>query len=302
MARTTWQELPTAVRTAIEHETGPVARAEIPDAGRNSDFSATLHTSTGIIFCKAIADAEGSRGHMHRREAAVNPWLPHSVAPLLLWTTEADGWLVLGFDHVPGRHADLSPGSPDLTAVATTVTALTDALTHCPAEVPRLADQWDRLSAWRRLAKRPDASLDVWTVDHLDELCAWEARGIELVNGDNLVHTDLHSLNILVGPKGTRIVDWAWSRTGAAAVDMAFLIARLVAAGHTPAAAERWADDLAVWHATTPAERTAFAVSIWGIWTHQSLEQPRPLWDELVPAAAAWARHRLRTAHVDEPD
>ena len=215
MARTTWQNLPAAVRTAIEHETGTVLRTESPTAGRNSDFSATLHTTTGPVFCKAIADADGNRGHMHRREIAVNPWLPRSAAPRPRWHAEAEGWLVLGFDHVPGEHAGLSPASPDLNAVAATITTLAGSLTQCPVEAPHLAEQWERLSAWRRLRRHPDAHLDDWTTGHLDELCDWEARAVELADRDSLVHTDLHSYNILVGTDGAQVVDWAWSRTGA---------------------------------------------------------------------------------------
>jgi len=291
MARSTWQDLPAAVRAAIERETGPVAATESPSAGRNSDFSATLHTAAGPVFCKAIADSEGGRGRMHQHEADVNPWLPSTVAPRLRWRVEADSWLVLGFDHISGRHADLSPASSELAEVAATVNALTEGLAHCPADAPRLAEHWGRLAAWRRLSKsvQPGA----WTADHLDELVAWECRAIELADGDSLVHTDLHSYNVLVGSDGARIVDWAWSRLGAAAVDIAFLVARLVAAGHTPKAAESWANDLPVWCATTPAARTAFAVAIWGIWTYKSIEERRPLWDRLVPAAGAWAGYRL---------
>jgi hypothetical protein len=247
------------------------------------------------VFCKAIANAEGSRGHMHRHEADVNPWLPPDMAPRLRWRTEAEGWLLLGFDHVHGRHADLSPGSAELAAVAATVNALADRLAYSPAEAPRLAEHWARLSAWQRLARSPESLLDVWAVGHLDELVAWESRGIELADGNSLVHTDLHSYNILVGADGARIIDWAWSRIGSAAVDVAFLIARLVAAGHTPGTAESWADELSVWYATTPEAKTAIAVAIWGIWTYKSIEQPRPLWRGLVPAARAWARYRLET-------
>jgi hypothetical protein len=39
------------------------------------------------------------------------------VAPRLLWHVDADGWNVLSFEHVAGRHADYSPGSPDLPKV-----------------------------------------------------------------------------------------------------------------------------------------------------------------------------------------
>jgi len=291
MPRSTWDALPPAVRAAIEHEAGPVAAVEIPSAGRNSDFSATLHTSAGPVFCKGIADAEGKRGQMHRHEADVNPWLSSAVAPRLRWRTEADGWLLLGFDQIAGHHADLSPESTDLPVVASAVNTLVRELDHCPVEAPRLAEQWARLSAWRRLAVDTEAQLDEWTLAHLDGLIEWEARAVEAVDGESLVHTDLHPLNILVDSDRALVVDWAWSRKAAAAVDVAFLIARLIAAGHPPAGAERWAEALPVWRGTPPGTRAAFAVAIWGIWTFQGRQQPRPLWDQLVPAARAWSHH-----------
>jgi len=295
MARSTWDELPPAVRAAIEREAGPVAAAEIPAAGRNSDFSATLHTADGRVFCKGIADAEGKRGQMHRHEADINPWLPSAVAPRLRWRTEADGWLLLGFDHVTGHHADLSPGSPDLPVVAAAVNTLASHRPSCTSEAPSLAGQWTRLAAWRRLSKIP-TFLDEWSLTHLDQLITWEARAAEIADGRSLVHTDLHSLNILIDSEQARIVDWAWSRRGAPAIDIAFMVARLVAAGHTSAGAERWADALPAWQATTADERTAFAVAISGIWTYLSNQQPRDLWSELVPAARTWAHHRVSKA------
>jgi hypothetical protein len=87
----------------------------VPDAGRNSDFSATLRIADGLVFCKGISEAvEGKRRRMHRHEADINPWLPPAVAPRLRWRTEADGWLLLGLDHAPGHHANLTPGYPNL--------------------------------------------------------------------------------------------------------------------------------------------------------------------------------------------
>ncbi|WP_027930097.1 phosphotransferase [Amycolatopsis thermoflava] len=296
MPRSTWDELPATVRAAIERKAGLVARAEIPSAGRNSDFSATLHLrSGGVVFCKGIADAEAKRGAMHRHEADINPWLPSAIAPRLRWRIEADGWLLLGFDRVMGAHADLAPGSPDLPVVAAAVAALGRDLADCPAAAPRLADQWARLAPWRRLAKNPPPGLSV-----PEQLITWEARAVEAADGHDLVHTDLHSLNILVSGRRAMIIDWAWSRTGSAAVDVAFLIARLITAGHTPSAAEEWAEALPVWQRTPSAVRTALAVEIWGIWQYQAAQQRRDLWRTLVPAARAWAAHRLNRSTVLE--
>lgn len=161
-------------------------------------------------------------------------------------------------------------------------------LADCPANAPRLADQWARLAPWRRLAKDPPPGLSV-----LEQLIAWEGRAVEAADGHGLVHTDLHSLNILVSGRRAMIIDWAWSRTGSAAVDVAFLIARLIAAGHTPSAADEWAEALPAWHRIPSAVRTALAVEIWGIWEYQAAQQHRDLWRTLVPAARAWATHRL---------
>lgn len=297
MTRRTWDELPTAVRTAIEQQTGPVLAADIPDAGRNSDFSATLHVHGDVLFCKGISGAEGKRGQMHRHERDINRFLPSAIAPRLRWSTETAGWLLLGFDKVPGRHADLAPGSPDLPLVADTVTTMTRELAHTTAGAPLLAEQWARLAAWRRLAANR-ADLDDWTKNQVDVLIEWERLAIELVNGDSLVHTDLHSLNIVVGGGRARIVDWAWSRLGNPAIDVAFLINRLIAAGHTPHAAEQWADTIPCWRATPENTRTAFAVAILGVWEHVQRRNSLPPGADLPTAARHWALHRLDSRPV----
>ncbi|WP_229908126.1 phosphotransferase family protein [Amycolatopsis oliviviridis] len=281
------------MRAAIERQTGPVRAAEIPSAGRNSDFSATLHLVEGApVFCKGIADAEGKRGAMHRHEAEINPQLSSAWAPKLRWRTETDGWLLLGFDHVAGRHADLAPGSADLLLVTNTVAMLGRDLTNCSHNAPRLAEQWARLAPWRRLAENRTV-LDQWTARNLDRLMSWEACAVDAADGDNLVHTDLHPLNMLVSGDRVVIVDWAWSRKSSAAVDIAFLIARLVAAGHSPAKADRWAEELPIWQRTSPDIRLALAVEIWGIWEYLREVQPRPLWNQLTPAARSIARFYL---------
>ncbi|MFJ8815199.1 phosphotransferase family protein [Amycolatopsis thermoflava] len=300
MARRTWGELSAEVRAVIEQHTGPVRCADIPSAGRNSDFSATLHLQGGgRIFCKGIADAGGRRGEMHRHEAEVNQWLPTAVAPRLRWRVEVEDWLLLGFEHVPGRHANLAPGSPDLTKIVPVLDLLGQELAGCPVQAPLLTGQWARLAAWRRLTKDTPPDLHPWAREHLDELVAAEARAIELVAGDHLVHTDLHSLNILVGEDGARVVDWAWSRRGNPAIDTAFLIPRLIAAGHTPEAAQRWAEAVPAWHTAPGATRTAFAIAIWGIWQLLERDHPLPHRSELTAAARTWALHRLDQHNID---
>lgn len=216
-----------------------------------------------------------------------------TIAPRLHWHTWADGWLLLGFEHVAGRHANLAPGSPDLPLVADALTTIGRELAHCPANAAPLCRQWGRLAAWRRLAKNAPDDLDRWAREHPDQLVEWESRASDLADGDSLIHTDLHPLNLLVDRERARIVDWAWSRKGEPAVDVAFLITRLIAAGHHPEAAERWAAGLPVWRDTLDSAQTAFAVAIWGIWEYLEREHPLPHRAALTAAARQWALYRL---------
>jgi thiamine kinase-like enzyme len=101
-----------------------------------------------------------------------------------------------------------------------------------------------------------------------------ERTALDLAEGDTLLHTDLHPLNVLVSDR-TRVVDWAWARRGQAWVDRAFVQLRLMLAGHEPQ------DD------EVPDE---FVVAVYGVWLHNARKgKPRGLAD----VARRWARHRV---------
>lgn len=287
MTRLSWDELPFAVRQAIESHCGPVAEAVSPDAGRNSEVSALLRTECGhLVFCKGAQ--HGSR--MHEHEAWINRFLP-DCAPRVLWRVDADGWLALGFEHVPGHYADLSVGSPDLPKVADAVHALKVGPLGPRPEIPRLAEQWGWLAAWRRLAHDQNAQLDRWTRERLSDFVDLEHIVFDRINGTNLVHTDLHPLNILVADQA-RVIDWAWSRQAAPWVDPALLIPRLINAGHRPRDAERWADQFPGWRFLLEETRTAFAVAVLGIWTHMGHVDPAPHRGPLIAVARRWVEYR----------
>lgn len=261
--RVEWRDLPAALRKAVEDRVGPVLDARSPAAGRNSAFAAALTTADGLVFCKG-GRAEGPQAVMHRNEAAVNPFLPRELAPALLWRIEQDGWLLLGFEHVPGRHADLSPGSPDLPLVA-------DAVRGIGAIAPRdesrmIADHWEAALA-------------------NETGCEWAALAPRHMRGSALVHSDLNPLNILVGDTA-RVVDWAWWRTGAAWIDPAFVVVRLVAEGHEPARAEEWAGQFGGYRAAPPEALTAFAASLVCLWGR------RFAGTAATEAARRWVEHR----------
>ncbi|GAA4003315.1 hypothetical protein GCM10022247_25240 [Allokutzneria multivorans] len=273
MARVAWEHLPASVRHAVERHTGSVLGARSPAAGRSSDLSTTLHTSAGLVFCKGIR--QSSRGAwMHRNEVIVSPHLP-GCAPRLLWTVEEDDWLLLGYEHVAGRHADFSPGSSDLPLV-------TDALATlhgpAPSDVQSLSERLRAVSAWARLRAAPPDDLLSWQRERLDHFVELERVAFDAVDGDALIHSDLHPLNILISSKA-RIIDWAWACRAAPWVDHELFALRLVIAGHEP---------------SPDPDRTAFAVAICGLWEYRSRRSPAPHWDALLRGARLWTQKALR--------
>lgn len=295
MTRREWDALPEGVRDQIEQHCGAVRKTETPEWGCSSEFSATLYLDGGLVFCKGIqADTPGA--WMHRREAEVNPHLPPRIAPRLLWEVEADGWLMLGFEHAPGRHPDLAPYSADLAAVAETVAALRPALTPCPVQGRSLAAHWAGLPVWQGWAAAPPEDLDPWAAEQLPRLAELEKAAPELIGGDTLLHADLQPGNLLISDGAVKVIDWAWSTRGAAWVDPAFMVIRLMAAGHSPESAESWACRVPAWRAAPAKAVTAFAATVLGLWEHKTRTAPRPHSQRLTEVARRWARHRLEVA------
>ncbi|MFG1953066.1 hypothetical protein [Micromonospora sp. NPDC048830] len=256
-----WDDLPLALRGEIERHTGEIRQAESLPDGASCEFAATLHTAAGRVFCKGGL-ADGPSGWLYRKEARINPWLPNAV-PRLRWTVERDGWLLSGFEHAPGRHPRLEPGSPDLAPVADLLSALARELTPCPpVEVQPFTDRWRGLIA------------------------------PELVDGDTLLHTDMTPRNFLLSDR-LRLVDWSAPCRGAAWIDTAFLLVRLVRAGHSPAAAERWAARIPAFAEADGEAVTAFADALVRLWDRMQRTSPALHRGPLLDAARQWHAHRL---------
>jgi hypothetical protein len=251
--------------------------------GINSQFTATLHTDTGPVFCKGTRDDDG----MLRREARINPGLP-ACAPPLLWMVEVDNWTFAAFHHATGRPANFAPGSPDLPRLRTLFSKPWPAP---PALTRRLATRWASLPGWARIAQQSPQSLDPWAQHHLPRLVALEAAAPTFVDGDDLLHTDLSPLNFLVGDR-VWLVDWAWACRGPAWADVAFLVLRLIHAGHSCADAEAWAATVPTWASASDEALLAFVVAISGIWELKRRTHPAAHRDALTEAARRWLRHR----------
>lgn len=283
--RREWSDLPERVKRAVEDRAGTVLKAASATSGRNSELATTLWTSDGPVFCKGITTAS-SLSVMHHNEISVSPYLPGELAPRLLWQIEEEGWLLLGFEHVTGQHANLSPGSPDISLVTKAVHAIT-CLSAPPESAGRraMSDQWSRALESEIDLDPPDKA-DPWSVKNADTLAGWAARAPDYLVGPALVHTDLNPANFLVSDTA-RVIDWAWWRTGATWLDPAFVLIRLIAAGHSPSQAEQWATQLPGFESACPDALTAFAASVLRLWERRFADT------EATTAARLWAQHRL---------
>lgn len=260
--QTNWSDLPGDVRGAIEQRVGTVRKADTISSGLNASFTARLHTDNGLLFAKGVCR---TRAAAQRREARINLNV-RPIAPRLLWEIDRQDWHILGFEHLNGRSADLSPDSADLDDVADALGHLAQLLTprHTCC---RIEDRW--AEAARHAGVR-----------------------VELLTGSHLLHTDLNPNNILITDAGTRIVDWSWPSLGAPWIDTACAAVWLIAEGHSPARAESWASRVPVWASATPAMIDAFAAINSALWSQIAAEEPRSWKRELYRAASAWTAHR----------
>lgn len=256
VTRIHWTGLPAAARAAVEAHTGPVVCADTASAGVNSGIAATVTTAATTVFVKGVP-ADHPQVRTQRREAAINPYLP-AASPRMLWHVEAGGWDLIGYQRLTGRHADYTPGSPDLPLVAHAVNELQNA--PCPDIDLKAAEQ-----RWSSYAGSSDVSA---------------------LAGDTLLHTDLAPHNMLISGRA-HIIDWAWPTRGAAWIDPAVIILRLMEAGHTAAGADTWARESFPSWASAPAAGVA-------VFSRASATA----WDEIARNDPQdWKKNMARHAH-----
>ncbi|MFB9684194.1 hypothetical protein [Amycolatopsis plumensis] len=282
-----WTELPAAVRDVIHDHLGPISETVPASAMQSASVALTLRRpGRPSVFLKGVRGVSAAMRWL-RNEVEIAPLLG-GVAPELLFHQDVGEWLLVGFAHVEGRPAALGPGSPDLPAVAAAVNRIgAIAAPHLRSLGERWKTPW-----WPRLAAtRPDLS------DALDvrRLATWEEKAPELLAGDCLLHTDLHADQFLFDADGTtHVVDWGWPASGAPWIDPAFLVIRLVAAGHRPADAEAWARAHTCWASAPPESVTAFAACVAGLWTGKAAAA------SLARTARGYASWRLELGDVPQ--
>ncbi|WP_234434397.1 aminoglycoside phosphotransferase [Streptomyces sp. NRRL F-5126] len=247
MSRIPFEQLPADVRQAVGDKTGAVHQAVTAPGGMNSGIASILETESGSVFVKGIP-ADHPQVAAQRREAAVAPHLPTSC-PRLYWHLELDGWSLLGYEVVGGRHADYAPGSPDLPLVEAALTELQSVKTPSGIEIKDAVDRWADYAP-------------LGTLHHFD--------------GDALLHTDFAPDNVLIVDDRARLIDWAWPTRGAAWIDPGALALRLMDAGHPVEAAVAFAGRFPSWRYADPKVLGEFGAATAALWREIAEEDGTP--------------------------
>ncbi|WP_214106320.1 phosphotransferase [Acrocarpospora catenulata] len=293
MTRPTWDDLPGQVRDAVTAEAGDVLKAESASQGLMPGTAIHLHVEGGgQVFLKAVAD-DNPAAPLYQREMWAGAVLPEAVpAPRMTWSARTGGWLVMLFEYIDGRGADLSPGSPDLPLVLGTVAGMHRILTPCPAAAPFVADNVTALlrKGAHMLGPRADMVPDQAMYER-----ALDGFDIEDLAGETLLHYDLHPGNLRMTDRGVYVIDWSFASRGAAWVDGVMLAPRLIEAGHTPEQAEGILSLLPGWQ-DAPARAVTALAALWTLFRIYKAEfgpaEAREHRARAATAGRAWVEYR----------
>ncbi len=225
--RMDWQDLPVSVRAAVERRLGsPIVSAATQAAGFSPGVAARVQAADGRrVFVKAVGpEPNPTSPDIHRQEARVVPLLPAAApVPRLLWSYDEgeEGWVLLAFEDIEGRHPREPWREEELGRVLETLRQLARILTPAPGRLVSAGDRFERdICGWRRLRQECPAGLDDWSCRHLEALAALEAGAAEAVAGETLLHLDVRADNLLLTPGRVYVVDWPHACVGAAWVDL----------------------------------------------------------------------------------
>jgi hypothetical protein len=260
--RIDWTALPEAVTTEVADRVGGL-HVTLAKTGDHAEIAAAITGTNGTVFVKAARTDFGVRSL--RFELRVSEAVNGSRSPAVTWYFETAGWLVVGFEHCEGPHADLSPGSPDLDLLGEALTVL--GKTRAP-DVPLFS---------------PKARLGF---------------AHPAMDGDTLVHTDLGPANLIVTPRGLRIVDWAMAAKAATWVELAMLAPWLISAGHTPEQAEQWLARHPAWQLIDTAVLDYFATKNAEKWASKSAGTTMAWIRDLAAWTSRWAAYRLQISET----
>ncbi|MEV0092942.1 aminoglycoside phosphotransferase family protein [Streptomyces sp. NPDC050738] len=308
--RLPWEELPAAVRRAVEELLGAkVEAAATQSGGFSPGLAARLLLADGRrAFVKAVSAGANARSpHFHRAEARNAAALPDGVpAPRLLGAYDDGDWVVLAFEDIDGHQPQIPWQREQLARVLDAVGDLSDRLTPSPVEVPYAADVLSGdFSGWRKLAEAGDPgerdALDPWAGRHLDTLAHLADGWADAARGETLAHGDLRADNILLTPERVVFVDWPHACRAVPWFDLLVMLPCVAAQGGPDP------QELFLRHPlgrdADPDAVTAVLAALTGYFVRGSLQPPPPGLPTLRAfqgaqgaAALGWLRKRLAPA------
>jgi aminoglycoside phosphotransferase (APT) family kinase protein len=282
--RIAWEALPDQVRAAVEGWLGsPVVSATTQPGGFSPGVASRLVAADGRrVFVKAVcATPNRDSPRFHRREARITAALPADApVPRLLWSYDesGDGWVVLVFEDVDGRHPAIPWQPEELDRVLEALEALSESLTPSPVsgDVVQTVEAWLMRNGqgWQRMLEDPLPGRDEWSITHAITLARLEGAAPDAARGDTLLHFDTRADNLLLTEDRVYVVDWPHAMLGQPWVDLVGMAPSVAMQGGP--APEALLMRSASARAADPDAITAFVAAIAGYFTFQSLLPPPP--------------------------
>jgi aminoglycoside phosphotransferase (APT) family kinase protein len=234
-------------------------------------------------FVKAVSPLPNADApSIYRREARIVAAIPaSSPVPRLSFVLDGDpdGWVLLAFEDVEGRHPELPWRDDELEIVLEAMASLASDLSPSPLRPPLVGDasaafgRADHLS-WASLAAAPAPPLDPWSARNLARLAALEARAAEAARGNALQHFDLRADNLLLTADGVRVIDWPHAHVGQPWIDLVWFAPSVaMQGGPTPAELVRRYGPA---READPAALDAVIAGVAAFFTAGSLQPPSP--------------------------
>lgn len=240
-----FDDLPEAVRRAVEQEIGPVTTSRPAGGATESGVAALLVTEAGTVYVKGVPADDEQALFVQGRELIARPYLPQ-CAPQILAYIKAGGWSLAAYEAVDGEHADYAE-SHDLALLLDALSELQRITLPASIGLPMAAVRW---------------------AGYADEGCS------HLFGGSTLLHTDFSPDNVLVGDRAY-LVNWTSPTVGAAFIDPYLFALEMVHAGHHPGDAITWVRRVPSWRETAPDALEAFAVATMRVWREKAVQDPQ---------------------------